>query len=271
MDLRGKGVFLTGGAQGIGRAMVEELLKKGAWVLFVDVNETSGKATETELKEQYGDNVSFKRCDLTNSSDLKDAFQAAVTRLGGVDVCVNNAGIGDESKWEMMIAINFNAQVSGSMLAYEHMRKDKGGRGGVIINTVSILGFVFGFHCNPVYTATKHAMLAFTTCWANNSEMPAQGVRWGAICPGVVNTNMLAMKPGMVYDYDNWKKSIPQDRLTAQEVAVSFIALLQNEDSNGAVIKVLKQDGRPYHQLTLMDKSTPGVFGFVDQEKVFLQ
>nr|KAG5693343.1 hypothetical protein BaRGS_017636 [Batillaria attramentaria] len=251
--------------------MVEALLKKGAQVLFCDVNEAAGKATETELKQQFGDKVIFKLCDLTNSTQLSEVFQAAVSAFGAVDVCVNNAGIADESIWQTMIIVNMNAQIQGSFLAYEHMRKDKGGRGGVIINTASMSGFVFGSHRNPVYTATKHAMVAFTTCWANNPEMGAQGVRWGVLCPTAVQTNLLAMREGMIHDYEGWKKNLtPHDRLQPGDVAESFLALLENEDSNGAVLKVAREDGRAFHQLLFMDNSTNPPMGFVEQEKVFL-
>ncbi|KAK7465159.1 hypothetical protein BaRGS_00037662, partial [Batillaria attramentaria] len=89
MDLSGKGVFLTGGARGLGRGMTEALLSKGA-------------------------------------------------KFGAVDICINNAGIIDERVWEKMFAVNTVAQIRGSQLALDHMRRDRGGRGGLIINTVSV-------------------------------------------------------------------------------------------------------------------------------------
>nr|KAG5689895.1 hypothetical protein BaRGS_023643 [Batillaria attramentaria] len=93
------------------------------------------------------------------------AFQAAVTKFGAVDICVNNAGIVHETLWEKMIAVNMTAVIRGSQLALEHMRRDRGGRGGIIVNTASIAG-LGPYSSIPVYAATKHAVVGFTTSWA---------------------------------------------------------------------------------------------------------
>nr|KAG5693340.1 hypothetical protein BaRGS_017633 [Batillaria attramentaria] len=107
-------------------------------VFFCDIIEDLGKATATELQKKYGDRVSFRLCDVSDSKDLTDAFEAAVSTFGAVDICVNNAGIANEGIWDKMIAINQVGEIRGSLLAYEHMRRDKGGRGGVIINVASM-------------------------------------------------------------------------------------------------------------------------------------
>ncbi|XP_046568434.1 15-hydroxyprostaglandin dehydrogenase [NAD(+)]-like [Haliotis rubra] len=110
MQLKDKVVFITGGAQGFGRGVAEAVLKKGG------------------------------KCDVTNVAEFEDAFKAAVSKFGHVDVMCNNAGILDERIWEKELEINFTAVVRGTMMALNHMRKDKGGRGGVIINTASTAG-----------------------------------------------------------------------------------------------------------------------------------
>nr|KAG5687517.1 hypothetical protein BaRGS_027302 [Batillaria attramentaria] len=107
MELAGKGVFLTGGARGFGRGMVEALLEKGAKVMFCDVKAELGLATESELRKRHGvDNVIFRQCDVSDASQLKAAFEAAVSKFGAVDICVNNAAILDERVWEKMMEIN---------------------------------------------------------------------------------------------------------------------------------------------------------------------
>ncbi|XP_025078098.1 15-hydroxyprostaglandin dehydrogenase [NAD(+)]-like [Pomacea canaliculata] len=107
MDPRGKGVFLTGGAQGLGRGIVEELLSLGAKVLFCDVDVERGRATESELQTQYGaDVVFFQPADVSDDEQHKAAFRAAVSQFGAVELCVNNAGIVDEKNWEKVLAVN---------------------------------------------------------------------------------------------------------------------------------------------------------------------
>ncbi|KAK7465896.1 hypothetical protein BaRGS_00037548 [Batillaria attramentaria] len=117
MELYGKGVFLTGGARGLGRGMTEALLSKGAKVLFCDILTDAGKSAEAELQAKYG-----------------------ADNFGAVDICVNNAGIMDERVLERMVAVNMVAKIRGSQLALDHMRRDRGGRGGLIINMVSTTG-----------------------------------------------------------------------------------------------------------------------------------
>ncbi|KAK7478670.1 hypothetical protein BaRGS_00030055 [Batillaria attramentaria] len=258
MDLEGKGVFLTGGGRGVGRAMVEALLDKGARVLFCEVNEDTGRDTVTELHTKYGDK----------------AFQAAVSAFGAVDICVNNAAIANESMWDTMIAVNQTAQIRGSLLAYDHMRRDKGGRGGVIINVASMSGFFYGSFWNPVYTATKHAMVAFTSCMGENPENSSRGVRWGCLCTMAVDTPLGAQGRPHLYELEKaqeeWEQN-PVEKLKPSEVAEAFIAQLQDETNNGAVMKVGKEEGKPYHQLVVVDTSTRPYDRMVYKEKVFLE
>ncbi|XP_076451652.1 15-hydroxyprostaglandin dehydrogenase [NAD(+)]-like [Babylonia areolata] len=201
MDLSGRGVFLTGGAQGIGRCVTAALLEKGAKVLFCDINAEVGKATEEELQKQHGaDNVAFVQCDVTDADQLKAAFESAVSKFGAVEICANNAGILDERIWEKMLTVNTTAQIRGSQLAFEHMRRDKGGRGGVIINTASAAG-LSRFYWFPVYVASKHAVVGYTTSCAADPDMPALGVRWCCLCPKVINTPMMDVKEGSVKNF----------------------------------------------------------------------
>nr|KAG5687614.1 hypothetical protein BaRGS_023336 [Batillaria attramentaria] len=76
-------------------------------VLFCDLAADLGKAAEADLQKQYGaDNVVFRQYDVADGDQLKAAFEAAVSKFGAVDICVNNAGIMDERVWEKMLAIN---------------------------------------------------------------------------------------------------------------------------------------------------------------------
>ncbi|RUS85541.1 hypothetical protein EGW08_006684 [Elysia chlorotica] len=136
--LQTKNVFLTGGAQGLGKSYLDSLLAAGASVVFGDINPTVGAATEQELAQKHGQaKVKFIELDVTDGAKFEAAFQSAVERLGHVDLMVNNAGFMVESLWEKMIQLNYAGVVRGTFLAYEHMRKDRGGRGGRIVNISS--------------------------------------------------------------------------------------------------------------------------------------
>ncbi|KAK7116856.1 hypothetical protein V1264_002463 [Littorina saxatilis] len=253
MELSGRGVFLTGGAQGIGRAITTALLDKGAKVLFCDVNADIGKATEAELQKQCGaDNVMFQQCDVTNADQLKAAFDQAVTKFGAVEICCNNAGIMDETIWEKMLAINTTAQIRGSQIALDHMRRDKGGRGGVIVNTVSIAGLLPG-HELPVYIASKHAMIGYTTSCARDPEVAGQGVRWCCLCPMPVNTGMLQLKEGQVKTADQFMQKMQPLMIEPEDVVKAFMTLVQDTENNGSMMVVNKVQGGVYKRRMLVD------------------
>ncbi|KAK7116855.1 hypothetical protein V1264_002463 [Littorina saxatilis] len=254
MELSGRGVFLTGGAQGIGRAITTALLDKGAKVLFCDVNADIGKATEAELQKQCGaDNVMFQQCDVTNADQLKAAFDQAVTKFGAVEICCNNAGIMDETIWEKMLAINTTAQIRGSQIALDHMRRDKGGRGGVIVNTVSIAGLI-PCHWFPAYCASKHAVVGYTTSWARNPMAGAMGVRWCCLCPVSVNTDMMtSLQEDQIFDMDNFRERAADTMLQPEEVVQAFMRLVEDSDNNGAILEVWRGKGATYRKRQLVD------------------
>ncbi|KAK7491388.1 hypothetical protein BaRGS_00017366 [Batillaria attramentaria] len=247
MDPCGKGVFLTGGARGIGRGLMEALLSKGAKVMFCDVRVETGKATEAELQQKFGaDNVFFRECDVTDSG------------FGAVDICVNNAGILDESNWEKTIEVNLTAQIRGSQLALDHMRRDRGGRGGLIINTVS--GIVaLSVHFCPVYMATKHGMIGFMTSWAKNPKMKDMGVRWRCFCPALTDTDLLKeandADSGKVEDFNAYQAlcSVEGAVMSVDETAQEFLKLFQDQDSDDAIFLVRHNGASGYVRRQLVD------------------
>ncbi|XP_059408499.1 15-hydroxyprostaglandin dehydrogenase [NAD(+)]-like isoform X2 [Carassius carassius] len=162
MSLHGKVALVTGGAQGIGRAVVEHLLENGTKVALVDLNQSVGEECKSDLDGQFGeDNCIFIQCDVTNAGKLKDAFQNTVKKFGRLDIVINNAGINNEKNWEKTIEVNLTSVIQGTYLALEHMSKEYGKEGGVIINVSSMAAFLHSPH-QPVYTATKHGVIGFS-------------------------------------------------------------------------------------------------------------
>ncbi|WAR11922.1 PGDH-like protein, partial [Mya arenaria] len=109
MNITDKVALVTGGASGIGQGFVEALLAGSAKVSIVDYNEEAGRATEKDLVEKYGSsNVIFCPCNVTSPEQFEEAFRRTREVLGGLDIVVNNAGVGGETddKWEAVIDIN---------------------------------------------------------------------------------------------------------------------------------------------------------------------
>ncbi|KAL8575176.1 hypothetical protein ACOMHN_042486 [Nucella lapillus] len=235
-------VFLTGGAMGIGRSVTGSVGEKsqGEKVLFCGIDAEVGKATEAELQKQYGaDNVGFVQCDVTDADQLQVAFDAAVKKFGAVEICANNAGILDQSRWEKMIDINMTAQIRGSEIALEHMRRDKGVRGGVIINTV----------------ATKFAMIGYMTNLAADPDMVAMGVRWGCFCPMAVDTQLIDVKEGAVRKLERFHKAMEGlDKMKTEVAAKAFIHQLEDVENNGKLMVVDPNKGPLYRRRVIVDE-----------------
>ncbi|XP_067665798.1 15-hydroxyprostaglandin dehydrogenase [NAD(+)]-like [Haliotis asinina] len=243
MQLKDKVVFITGGAQGFGRGVAEAVLKKGGKVCLADVKRDQGVATAKELQTSSGaDDVFFVKCDVTNVAEFEDAFKAAVSKFGHVDIMCNNAGIMDERIWEKQLQINFTAVVRGTMMALNHMRKDKGGRGGVIINTVT-KGLVPTMWF-PVYGASKSAVYHFTSSWAQNPEMKAAEVRMASICPAGAKTALMDLEEDQIVQYAHFKQAMERmEQCTVDQVVEAFLLAMEDDTINGTALTIRAKEG----------------------------
>ncbi|KAK7465898.1 hypothetical protein BaRGS_00037550 [Batillaria attramentaria] len=245
IELAGKSVFLTGGSRGIGRAILGAMLSKGARVLFCNANADRGREAEEFMKKKYGvDDVIFRQCDVRNADQLKKCFGEAVSTFGAVDICVNNAGLVDEKKWEKAIAVNTTAQIRGSLLALEHMRRDKGGRGGIIVNMSSIAGLM-PIYNGPVYCATKHAI--------KHPKMKEFGVRWHCVCPGPIDTDFHNIVEGHIMDPQVIRDMFSQLMMDPSDFGEEFLKIIQNESTDDVITEVWKGKGVVYRKRLLVD------------------
>ncbi|XP_053188374.1 15-hydroxyprostaglandin dehydrogenase [NAD(+)]-like [Scomber japonicus] len=190
MALDGKIAVVTGAAMGIGKSMTEILLQNGAKVTLLDVNASAGKSLKESLDKQYGrEKTLFLSCNVESDEQIKAAFQKIIETFGRIDIICNNAGILNENKWEKTVSINLLGVIRVTYLALEHMDKTNGGQGGVIVNTASMAGLGPLLSC-PVYTATKYGVIGFTRAMAAASTASGYGVRFCALCPGFVQTDL---------------------------------------------------------------------------------
>jgi len=187
MIYKNKVALITGGAAGIGLAYAKEIIKHGAkGVAILDINQDLGNAAVKEI----GSNKSiFIKTDVTNETAFEDAFQKTIAHFGGLDIVINNAGISDENKWELMIDVNSKAVVRGTLLGFKYMGTNNGHSGGIIVNTASILG-VQAFAGAPTYSSTKHFTVAFGRSFGTDFYNKITGVKVYTICPSGTNTTL---------------------------------------------------------------------------------
>lgn len=245
MALDGKVAVVTGGAQGLGKGFAEVLLKNGAKVALFDVDEGTGNATKACFDKDFGpDRTLFCVCDVTSEKQFKDAFQTTKEKFGVIDIVCNNAGIINEANWEKTVAVNLSAVIRGTYLAIEHMKKETGGRGGLIINISSMAG-LGPFPTCPVYTATKHGVVGFSRAIAMASEMAGYGVRVNMICPIFVRTGLLSSldteeMAGDLHRLKHVGQKLLEDfgALEVSDVAKAFEKLVFDDSKNGAALCV---------------------------------
>ena len=184
-----KVVVVTGGATGIGEAIVRIFAAERARVVILDLNQDRAGALARDL----GSNVSFGEIDVTKRASVEAAFAQVVERLGGVDVLCANAGVSTMQKsvdltdddWNFNMDVNAKGVFLCNQIAVRHfLATDKRG---VIVNTASLAGKV-GAPLLAHYSASKFAVLGWTQGLAR--ELAPKGIRVNAVCPGFVRTGM---------------------------------------------------------------------------------
>lgn len=188
VQLAGLRVAVTGGAQGIGRAIGESLIGAGARVMLGDIRETTVKQTATEL------GAKGRHLDVTDPASVELFLHRADVELDGLDVLVNNAGImpigpfldTDPGVIGRTVGVNLLGVLTGTRLAGIRFAERGAGH---IINIASVMGAVTSPNA-ATYCATKSAVVALSA--ALRQEWRGSGVKVSAICPGFVRTELIA-------------------------------------------------------------------------------
>ena len=210
-SFRGRVAFVTGGANGIGRATALAFAREDANLVVADVSEEGNRET-SRMIEELGGRALAVRCDVSRPEDVKAALDKALEAFGRLDFAVNNAGVEQpitaaaeitEEEWNRIIRIN----LSGVFLCmkYEIPLMLKQG-GGAIVNTASGAG-VKGFAGQAAYAAAKHGVVGLTKSAA--LDYAAQNIRINAVCPGIIATPMMQRFTGGTHE--------GEQRVVAQE------------------------------------------------------
>jgi len=189
-SLRDKVVFITGGASGIGRSIVEHFHDQGSKVAFVDIAQQAGEDLVAELSEGNGHRPYFEACDLRNVDQLEAVVGRVAERLGPITALVNNAANDDRHKLEEVtsdyfddrVAVNLKHQLFAAKFVRPQMRAAGGGS---IINFSSITWMVADGDC-VCYVTSKAAIVGLTR--ALSTELGGENIRVNAIAPGWVMT-----------------------------------------------------------------------------------
>lgn len=245
--LENKTILITGGLSGIGKACAMAAAIEGANVVIADIRSIALDSAMQDIKSE-NDKAIFIECDVTKINQVQDAIAACIKVFGSIDVALNNAGVPGESSrigeiteegWNNTINVNLNGVFNCMKHELIHMAAEKKGS---IINMSSVLGLV-GFKNSAAYVAAKHAIIGLTKAAA--LEYAPENIRVNAICPGFVDTPMLAQE-GIKED-EKAKSQISSlhamDRLgKAEEIAKGFI-FLASEDSSFVTGTTLNIDG----------------------------
>jgi len=244
-SLRERVVLVTGGASGIGEAIVTAFSRQHARVVFLDLLEVEGKALVARLSNGYDSSPSFFPCDLTNIESLQSALDEILRIFGRVDVLVNNAGNDTRhsfeevtsDSWDRLMAVNLKHQFFATQAVAPAMRKM--GRGS-IINMGSIAWSIPSTGL-PVYVTAKAAIVGLTRTLAH--ELGADGIRVNCVMPGAIQTE----RQERLWYTEAYKAEILSrqalKRLIFPEEVAGLVLFLASDDSSGVTNQSYVIDG----------------------------
>ena len=236
MRLKDKVALITGGASGIGRESCLLFAREGAKVVVVDLKKEAADATADEIRKAGGEGSGFA-ADVSKAKDAEAMVRFAEETYGKLNIVFNNAGVfhadddsvtnTSEAIWDMVINVNLKGVFLGCQYAVPALQRAGGGS---IINTASFVAIMGAAAPQIAYTASKGGVLAMTREIA--VEFARQNIRANSLCPGPVETPLLAQLLSDPARRQRRLVHIPMGRFArAEEIANAALFLASDESS----------------------------------------
>jgi len=242
MELKDKVALVTGGGQGIGRVIGDNLAKSGAHVIFGDINlENAEKSAKAILAN--GGSASATLLNVADPENVKEVFDSIVKEFKPLDILVNNAGITKdglfvrmkEDDWDQVLAVNLKGSFLCGQQAAKQMMKQ---RQGTFVNIASIVG-VMGNAGQANYSASKAGLIGLTKTMAR--ELAPRNITVNAVAPGFIDTEMTRVLDEKIKD--KLIEQIPLSRLGLPDDIAHSVAFLVSDRSSYITGQVMNVNG----------------------------
>jgi NAD(P)-dependent dehydrogenase (short-subunit alcohol dehydrogenase family) len=235
-ELDGKRAFVTGGANGIGRAIAHALARSGVKVALADIDGEMARRTAQEV----GAGSIAIEIDVRKRASVERAFDEALRLLGGCEICIANAGVSTMSHaldltdedWDFNFAVNARGIFLANQIAARHFVAQGAGS---IVNTASLAAKV-GAPLLAHYSASKFAVLGWTQALAR--ELAPNGIRVNAVCPGFVKTGMQSRE----IEWESRLRNVSAQQVVDDYVAQTPLGRLEEPEDVADVVVFLCSD-----------------------------
>lgn len=243
MNLKGKTAVVTGGSRGLGRAICLELAAGGANLVFCFAGNEAAAQETAQACRALGAEVDYLRCNVADSTQVKELMETAVQRFGRIDILVNNAGITrdglmltmKESDFDQVVETNLKGTFLCMKAVARQMIKQRYGR---IINLSSVVG-LHGNAGQVNYAASKAGVIGMTKSLAK--ELANRGVTVNAVAPGFMETDMTAALSEAARAAT--LAAVPMGRMGTAEDVAQAVAFLASDCAGYITGQILGVDG----------------------------
>jgi 3-oxoacyl-[acyl-carrier protein] reductase len=246
MRLKDQIAVITGGAQGIGKAIATLFATEGAHLVLSDVDEAGVQATANQIAQEKGVKTLGLKGNVVQFSDCEKLVEQSLDKFGRIDILINNAGITrdnllmrmSDEEWDSVLAVNLKGVFNCTKAAVRPMMKQRKGR---IVNVASVVGLM-GNAGQANYAASKGGVVALTKTCAR--EFSSRNILVNAVAPGFIRTRMTD-----ALSEEQKKKLlelIPLGRLGEPEDVAKVVLFLCSEDSSYITGHVVSVNGGMY-------------------------
>jgi 3-oxoacyl-[acyl-carrier protein] reductase len=241
-DLEDKVALVTGGARGIGKAIVMELAQQGCHCVISDIDLQGAEAVASRVKEMGLQALAVK-ADIANVAGVENLIQKVWDTYDRIDILVNNAGITrdnllmrmHEEEWDLVLRVNLKGAFLCTKAVIRKMMKQRSGK---IINISSVVG-IMGNAGQANYAASKAGLIGFTKSVAK--EVASRDIQVNAVAPGYIETEMTASLSQEIKN--SYLDNIPAGRAGSPEEVAKVVIFLASPASNYITGQVIHVDG----------------------------